>query len=148
MKKSRHADEVPEGITAEQSAEISLVPLVDLCLTLVVVFLIMLPMSMTSLLPISASGGGADDSSAPTQKELPLLINIDPDTIKVGGAALRSDLEIAAWFRDAFNSRKNHELVVVTAQDVSQDRLVHWLDLVRNTGLWSVTLAVNKEDKP
>ncbi len=146
--KRLHRGEVQEGISAEQSAEISLVPLVDLCLTLVVVFLIMLPMSMTSLLPITAAGAGGEESTAPAAKELPLLVNIDVDTIRVGAVSLRSDLENAAWFRDAFGSRHNHELIVVTASDVPQDRLVHWLDTIRNTGQWSVTLAVNKEAKP
>ena len=123
--KKVHRAEVQEGISAEQSAEISLVPLVDLCLTLVVVFLIMLPMSMTSLIPITAVSGGGGEPTTPEVKELPLLVNIDADTIRVGAVSLRNDLENAAWFRDAFASRKNHELIVVTASEVPQDRLVH-----------------------
>jgi biopolymer transport protein ExbD len=142
MKHSRRSVEPVGGISAEQSAEISLVPLVDLCLTLVVVFLILIPMSMTSLIPISGSETQGATQAPETPKELPLLVNLDADSVRVSGVSLQSDLQVVAWFRDAFGSRKNHDLVLQTALEVKQDRLVHWLDTVRTTGDWVVTLSV------
>ena len=144
----RKKEDFTGGISAEQTAEISLIPLVDLCLTLVVVFLILMPMALTSLIPVSSSESGGGGEAAPEIKELPIVVNLDAERVRVGNVTYDSELQMFAWFRDAFGSRKNHQLILQTAPEVSQDRLVHWLDSVRTTGDWTVTLMVTKEPRP
>lgn len=131
------------GMDAEQAAEISLVPLVDLCLTLVVVFLILMPMALTTDLPIMTGRGaksGAGEEAAAV--ETPLLIELTENGVRIDGAAFPSDLQAAGHMRDAYNSRKNHDAILRAADAVTQDRLVHWLDLLRTVGPWIVTLPV------
>ncbi len=144
----RKKEDLVGAISAEQTAEISLIPLVDLCLTLVVVFLMLMPMALTSLLPVSSTDASAADDLAPAVKETPILVSLDPERVRAADAVLDSDLQTSAWFRDAFDARKNHQLILQTAPEVSQERLVHWLDLVKKTGDWSVMLMVPKEARP
>ena len=128
----------------ETAAQIGLVPLIDLSLTLVVVFLVFMPMAMTSLMPVSSSGAGGKGGRE-TEKEAPLILEVTPAAVRVGPVSFDSELALAAWLKDGALSRRNPELSLKASRDVSQERLVRVLDCVRDSGRWKVTLLTLKD---
>lgn len=128
-------------------SEVNLTPLVDMALTLIVVFLIFLP-ALTTLIPISAipSSGGAQGISE--QMNAPLVLILSVNKVRLGNYEFSSDEKLIPWLRDLYAQRQDRKLTVKTDPDVPQQRLVTLLDDVRLTGEWKVALSTLKENTP
>ncbi len=128
-------------------SEVNLTPLVDMALTLIVVFLIFLP-ALTTLIPISSTSSGSSSQGNSEENEEPLVISLSTDKIRLGSQEFASFEKLVPWMRDFYIKRKNHQVTVRTEPNVDQQRLVTLLDYVRQCGDWKVSLSVLKESNP
>jgi biopolymer transport protein ExbD len=128
-------------------SEVNLTPLVDMALTLIVVFLIFLP-ALTTLIPISSTSSAGGGKGTSEQIEAPLVLVLSVNKVRLGNYEFDSDDKLIPWLRDLFVQRQDHKLTVRTDPDVAQQRLVTLLDDIRLTGDWKVALSTLRENAP
>ena len=127
-------------------AEINLVPFIDVCLVLLLIFMITATMIV--------AGTGIDiklpkAATAQTQEKLEVVVCItDKKKIYVGA----KEVDIKALYAEVEEKlRENEELVCIISADktISYDKLIEVLDTVRLAGVENIALAaeLKKDDE-
>ena len=127
-------------------AEINLVPFIDVCLVLLLIFMITATMIV--------AGTGIDiklpkAATAQTQEKLEVVVCItDKKKIYVGS----KEVDIKALYAEVEEKlRENEELVCIISADktISYDKLIEVLDTVRLAGVENIALAaeLKKDDE-
>jgi biopolymer transport protein ExbD len=130
----------------EVISEVNLTPLVDMALTLIVVFLIFLP-TLTTLIPISSTSTSPGPNGGQEKIEAPLVLILSADKVRLGNLEFTSDEKLIPWLRDLYAKRHDHKIIVKTQGDVPQQRLVSLLDTTRATGEWKLSLSLLNPDR-
>lgn len=121
-------------------ADINVTPLVDVCLVLLIIFMVVTPLMVTGM-PVQLPNG----ATAETVARGPLQITIKADkTIYVGDSVLRRE-ELPSELR-----RRNNEIarpVLVRAdKSLAYGDVVDVLDACREAGFENVGLAAQRRD--
>jgi biopolymer transport protein TolR len=123
------------------NADINVTPLVDVCLVLLIIFMVVTPLMVTGLpvaLPKAASG------EAIGQGPLQITINAD-GTLYVGHAALRRE-ELTAHLERIRASSAARPVVVQGDKSLRYAEIVSVLAACREAGFEDVGLAVERPD--
>jgi biopolymer transport protein TolR len=127
-------------------AEINMVPLIDVSLVLLIIFMIMTPLLVQSKieldLPQSSTGESIPDRTNPKI----LTIQVAPDgTVYVSDVKMTLD-QLDAKLK-AIKNKKEQIVSVESDKEVAFQEFIKVMDCVRNAGLSNLRIAVKEEKR-
>jgi len=125
-------------------AEVNVTPLGDLSLTLIVIIMIISPMIMQSMIKVHSSKA-VKSVEVEEVKEKPLFVQITRGEIYLNTEKVGSEEEFSVRLAKELESKKDKAVMVTADKEVLHGRVVHILDLSRQSG--AVKLALLKRVK-
>src|SRR5262249_2638899 len=119
---------------ASLHADINVTPLIDICLVLLIVFMVITPLLVTGV-PVHLPQTATADPLA--KQPLQVVVNAD-DTIYVDGVAIRSEQLVSELLRK--QSEHARPVVVRADKSLSYGDVVRVLDACRSAGFENVGL--------
>lgn len=126
---------MPSGMT-----EINLTSLIDVALVLVVIFMVMAPMVMSSRLTISAPNAG-QTASQPEQTETSVELYLKRDGDVLLNDVAVSSASLTESLRRAIAASAKKQVVISAEEEVIHERVVSALDAVRQAGAKELSLV-------
>lgn len=125
----------------EVMAEINIVPLVDVILVVLIIFMVTAPMIMKPSINVNLPKAGAGDATAPSK--LNILISSDGKLTLDGKAADEQQVQAAA----TEESKKNPDIqaIISADKDVPHGRVVSVLDIVKAAGVKKFAISIDKK---
>jgi biopolymer transport protein TolR len=123
------------------TSDINVTPLVDVCLVLLIIFMVVLPTMVTGI-PIQLPQTGANGSAG--QQLLTVTIK-DDETVYVGDLVVRRD-EVPSALQRLRDTAAHRPIGVRADKRVSYGEVVSVLDACRKAGWEDVTLIAARKD--
>jgi biopolymer transport protein ExbD len=125
----------------EPIASINVVPLVDIILVVLIIFMVTAPLVLKPSIDINLPKSSSGDQSAPT----PLSIGVGSDgAISLNGHA--STLEAVTAYASQIAKDKPETAAVLAAdKSVTLDRLTAVIDVVKSAGIKKVAFSIEKK---
>ena len=122
-------------------SEINVVPLVDVILVVLIIFMVTAPMIMKPSIDISLPKAGTGDATAPSK--LSIVISKDGNTLLDGQAANDEQIRSAA----ADESKRNPEIqaIISADKDVPHGRVVSVLDIIKAGGVKKFAISIDRK---
>lgn len=126
-------------------AEPNLTPLIDVCLVLVIIFMVTAPMIMQAGIKILESQSGAATGKHAAEENIEVILTEDNKVLLNGQEVAWQDFPVRIR-QELFKSRD--KLVFVTADDKNRvGRVVEILDISKQQGAKKVAIISKPEDK-
>lgn len=123
---------------------ITLTPLCDVSMVLLITLMIISPMIMQSLIRVSKSAA-VDGVYADGRQDKPLFIHIKEDEILINTQAVRSEIELAERIRNEFQMMSDKNVMVTADSAVLLGNVVRVLDISRQNGAQRLSLLKSRE---
>ncbi len=122
-------------------SEINVVPLVDVILVVLIIFMVTAPMIMKPSININLPKAGTGEATAPSK--LSIVIGKDGHTLLDGKAANDEQLRGAA----VDESKKNPEVqaIISADKDVPHGRVVSVLDIIKAGGVKKFAISIDRK---
>jgi len=130
---------VEKGSQSELLAEVNITPLGDLSLTLIVILMIISPMIMQSMIKVHSSKA-VKSSQEEKAKEKPLFIRITKEAIYLNTEKMASEEEFSLRLANELGNKKDKSVMITSDREVLHGRVVHILDLSRQSGAEKLSL--------
>ncbi|MCB4756861.1 MAG: biopolymer transporter ExbD [Elusimicrobia bacterium] len=130
----------------EAVAEVNVIPLADVCLTLVIIIMVISPMILQSMIQVQASQAVA----APAQvrvNEKPIFIDITTKGYSVNNNPISSEYELYRTLQRNLSRMRDRTVLISSAADVQYQNVVRVLDLAKQSGARSLSLVPRKDAK-
>lgn len=127
-------------------ADVNVTPMCDLSLTLLVILMVISPMIMQSMIKIFSSRAVASKVEQ-IKKEKPLFVDIRVRNIYLNNRKMRSEMDLAARLLAELSRKKNRTVMVTVHPTVLHGKVVHILDLVKQSGAEKVSLLKRRRYK-
>lgn len=137
----RHVNQFSES--AELS-EVNVTPLADVCLTLVIMFMIVSPMALQALIQVQASQAVATSEASRTT-EKPLFVDVTTDGFTVNQMKLGSEYDLYRALQKELSKKSDKTVMISSASDVRYQYVVRVLDIVKQSGAKSLSLVPRKK---
>lgn len=125
----------------EIMAEINVVPLVDIILVVLIIFMVTAPMIMKPSINVNLPKAGAGEPTAPSK----LNISISQDgKLNLDGKAVE-DEQVKAMAAEEFRKNPDVQAIISADKDVSHGRVVSVLDIVKAAGVKKFAISIDKK---
>ena len=122
------------------TSDINVTPLVDVCLVLLIIFMVVTPLMVTNV-PVNLPVVGAADALA----RQPLQITLQGDgTLFIGDQILRMEQATSALQRE--RAAADRPIVVQADKTLPYGKVVELLDICRQSGFTNVGLAAQRRE--
>lgn len=143
---NRRAGGRQSGQSNAPMAEINIIPLVDVMLVLLIIFMVTTAFTKDTGLQLKLPPAATSRASAQTSDEL--VIALGPNNRLTLDGAPASERQIAAAMRARVQQNPRTRVVIKGDGRVAYERIVRLMDLARQAGLKSVSLGTrDPEDK-
>jgi biopolymer transport protein ExbD len=123
--------------------EINVTSLVDVCLTLVIIFMVSYPLVMQSAIKV-ATPTLQKAKTVIEETEIKAEINLkSDDQVELNGQAIASEI-LSDSLRSLLNASKEKLVLVSAEEDVFHDRVVAVLDLAKQCGAEKLSIIKQK----
>ncbi len=124
----------------ELQSEINVVPLVDIILVVLIIFMVTAPMIMKPSINVNLPKAASGDASVPTK----LDISITSDgKVSLGGSSV-DDEAIKAVASEEFQKNPDVQAIISADKDVPHGRVVAVLDIIKSTGVKKFAISIQK----
>lgn len=122
-------------------SEINVVPLVDVILVVLIIFMVTAPMIMKPSININLPKAGTGDATAPSK--LSIVIGKDGNTLLDGKVANDEQIRSAA----VDESKRNPEIqaIISADKDVPHGRVVSVLDIIKAGGVKKFAISIDRK---
>jgi biopolymer transport protein TolR len=127
--------------SSAMQSDINVTPLVDVCLVLLIIFMVVTPMIIAGVpvhLPTAKTGTPIGDA----QRQLPITVNSD-GTLYLDNVVIRGE-QLAAELARRHEAHPDRPVIVRGDQEVRYGDVVRVLDACRHAGFENVGLAGEK----
>lgn len=124
-------------------AEINMIPLIDVALVLLIIFMILTPFLVRAQIQVNLPKAKAVDSKITKDDAINVAVQKD-GTIYVEGAAVRGD-DVEAALRRLLTDPQTQAVLVEADKDVRVESLVLVLDAAKRLGASKLGLGVRQE---
>jgi len=131
-------DSVEKG-SPKELAEVNITPLGDLSLTLIVILMIISPMIMQSMIKVHSSKA-VETTQIEKKKEKPLFVRITDEAIYLNTEKMASEEEFSIRLAKELVDKKDKSVMITADREVLHGRVVHILDLSRQSGAVKLSL--------
>lgn len=122
-------------------AEINVVPLVDIILVVLIIFMVTAPMIMKPSINVNLPKAASGDASVPSK----LNINITSDgKLNLDGKFVEEN-EVQAAAVAEVQKNPDIQAIISADKDVSHGRVVSVLDLVKSAGVKKFAISIDKK---
>jgi biopolymer transport protein ExbD len=122
-------------------AEINVVPLVDVILVVLIIFMVTAPMIMKPSISVNLPKSASGDSTKPSK----LNISIAADgQVQLDGKKV-SENEILASAKDEFSKNPDVQAIISADKDVPHGKVVSILDVVKSAGVKRFAISIDKK---
>ncbi len=126
-------------------AEINMIPLIDVALVLLIIFMIMTPMLVKNQIQINLPTGKNPDQSKDNKPTI--LVQIDRSgAVFVDGKSIKAE-EIEARLKERVLDPTNQPLFIEADKDTAFQHVVSVLDAAKGIGIVKMGVNVKKETK-
>jgi len=129
----------------DELAEINITPLADVCLTLVIMFMIVSPMAMQALIQVQASQAIATNIKERV-KEKPIFVDITTDGFTVNNKKFQTEYDLYRVLQSELSRKNDKTVMISSAPDVRYQFVVRVLDIAKQSGAVSLSLVPRKKD--
>ncbi len=129
----------------ETLAEVNIIPLADVCLTLVIIIMVISPMIMQSMLQVQPSQAVEAPSSV-AKGEKPLFIDITRSGFKVNGQPLTTEYELFRLLQRNLSTMRERTVLISSAEDVVYQEVIRILDIAKQSGAQSLSLVPRRKE--
>jgi len=129
----------------ENLAEVNIIPLADVCLTLVIIIMVISPMIMQSMLQVQPSQAVEAPSSV-TPGEKPIFVDITRAGFRVNGNPISSEYDLYRTLQKNLAGLKDRTVLISSAADVVYQDVIKVLDIAKQSGARSLSLVPRKKE--
>lgn len=126
--------------------EVNVIPLADVCLTLVIIIMVISPMVMQSMIQVQASQAVAGKFKGISINEKPLFVDITNKGTTLNNKSMGTEYDLYRALQLRLAGMKERTVLVSSAQDVRYEQVVRVLDIVKQSGAQSLSLVPRKKD--
>lgn len=124
----------------EVMAEINIVPLVDVILVVLIIFMVTAPMIMKPSININLPKAGSADATAPGK----LNITIAPDGQLSLDGQPADEQQVRAAAEQELKKNPEVQAIISADKDVPHGRVVSVLDIVKSAGVKKFAISIDK----
>ena len=128
------------GDDYESISDINVVPLVDIVLVVLIIFMVTAPMFMKPSINVNLPKASAGDQSVPSQ--LSITMTKDGRTILNGVDA--DEETIKAKAQEQLAKNPDIQAIISADQDVLHGKVVHIIDVVKSLGVKKFAISIEK----
>ena len=133
---ARMLEEDQDGVISE----INVVPLVDIVLVVLIIFMVTAPMFMKPSINVNLPKAASGEQSVPSQ--LAITITKDGRTMLNGTETDEATIQSKAQEQVAKNP--DIQAIISADQDVAHGKVVHILDVVKTSGVKKFAISIDK----
>jgi biopolymer transport protein ExbD len=122
-------------------SDINVVPLVDIILVVLIIFMVTAPMIMKPSINVNLPKAASGDATTPSK--LNIAIAADGRVVLDGKDA--SDDEIAKAAKDEVGKNPDIQAIISADKDVPHGRVVSILDIVKGSGVKKFAISIDKK---
>ncbi len=126
--------------SSDAISEINVVPLVDIILVVLIIFMVTAPMFMKPSINVNLPKAATGEQSIPTQ--LSITITKDGRTLLNGAEA--DDIAIQAKAQEQLEKNPDIQAIISADQDVAHGKVVHIIDIVKGSGVKKFAISIEK----
>jgi biopolymer transport protein ExbD len=124
----------------EAISEINVVPLVDIILVVLIIFMVTAPMFMKPTINVNLPKAASGEQSAPSQ----LNVTITQDGRLVLNGSVADEAAISAKATEELGKNPDVQAVIAADKDVPHGRVVSVIDLVKSAGVKKFAISIDK----
>lgn len=125
----------------EAISEINVVPLVDIVLVVLIIFMVTAPMFMKPTINVNLPKAASGESSQPTK--LSIVMSKDGRILLNGNVV--TEAEISAKAVELVASQPEVQAIIAADTDVPHGRVVGVIDLVKTAGVKKFAISIDKK---
>ena len=127
--------------TDDVLAEINVVPLVDVILVVLIIFMVTAPMIMKPSINVNLPKAATGEATTPSK----LNITISPDGKLNLDGHLVEDQEVQTKALEEVKKNPDIQAIIAADKDVPHGRVVSVLDLVKSAGVKKFAISIDKK---
>lgn len=122
-------------------AEINVVPLVDVILVVLIIFMVTAPMIMKPSISVNLPKSGTGDSTKPSK--LSIVISSD-GRLQLDGKSV-TEAEIGTVAKDEYTKNQEVQAIISADREVPHGKVVSILDVVKAAGVKRFAISIDKK---
>lgn len=122
-------------------AEINVVPLVDIILVVLIIFMVTAPMFVKPTINVNLPKAVSGDQTAPSQLNIALTAD---GRINLNGSFVEED-EVRRTAAEEVSKNADVQAIIAADRDVAHGRVVGLLDLVKSVGVKKFAISIDKK---
>lgn len=122
-------------------SEINVVPLVDIILVVLIIFMVTAPMIMKPSISVNLPKSGTGDSTQPSKLNITISGN---GTLTLDGKTA-DEKTIEAFASEEFKKNPDVQAIIAADKDVPHGRVVSVLDIVKSAGVKKFAISIDKK---
>ncbi|MFQ5867586.1 MAG: ExbD/TolR family protein [bacterium] len=138
-------DSVEKG-GRKELVEVNITPLGDVSLTLIIILMVISPMIMQSMIKVHSSKA-VKTTQVEKAKEKPLFVRITDEAIYLNTEKIESEEEFSIRLAKELENKKQKSVMITANREVLHGRVVHILDLSRQSGAVKLSLLKGSKRK-
>jgi biopolymer transport protein ExbD len=127
----------------EAISEINVVPLVDIILVVLIIFMVTAPMIMKPAINVNLPKAGSGDPSAPSQ----LTISITNSGVLMLNSAKSDEQSISEKAATEVGKNPDVQAIISADKEVPHGTVVHIIDVVKTAGVKKFAISIEKAAK-
>lgn len=127
----------------EPLSDINVVPLVDIILVVLIIFMVTAPMIMKPSINVNLPKAASGDQTTPSQLNIALTAD---GKINLNGAFV-DEAQVSQKATEEFGKNADVQAIISADKDVAHGRVVGVLDLVKSAGVKKFAISIEKASK-
>ncbi len=127
----------------EEISDINIVPLVDIILVVLIIFMITSPIQQQGSLKVDLPQASTDESSDSSKRPFNLTVTEDGELLVAGEVLSESELKLRVEQESKINP--DIEAMIAADQILGYGQVIRVIDLVKASGISKVTLTTSSE---
>ncbi|MFA5033577.1 MAG: biopolymer transporter ExbD [bacterium] len=125
--------------------DINVTPLVDICLVLVIIFMVTVPIMMTSS-PIEVKLPQADTMEA--REDVNVTVAINPSDSVAVDTKLCTIMQLPEFMKEAVDAKGTDKMLIIKAdKEVNHDRVLLIMDIAKKLGCTRISVSTTQQKK-
>ncbi|KHD88940.1 MAG: biopolymer transporter ExbD [Bdellovibrio sp. ArHS] len=129
------------GNDNEAIADINVVPLVDIILVVLIIFMVTAPMFMKPTINVNLPKAASGDQTAPSKLNIALTAD---GRINLNGSFV-SEAEVQAKAQEEVAKNADVQAIISADKDVPHGKVVGVLDIVKGSGVKKFAISIDKK---
>lgn len=125
----------------EVLSEINVVPLVDVILVVLIIFMVTAPMIMKSSIAVNLPKSGSGDATKPSKLTIAILTS---GQLQLDGKNV-TESEISEVAKQEFAKNAEVQAIITADKDIAHGKVVSILDIVKASGVKKFAISIDKK---